>query len=156
MTIQQPNFHSQFIQLLHDLEAVVWEMDAQTWRFTYVSPRAEKMFGYPLQRWYQEPTFWQDQLLHPDDRAWCVNYCTVASRECDDHAFLYRAITASGRTIWIKDVVHVIPDAEGKAAKMRGVMLDVTDELRESNHLRSSALDYDAPELEDLRAVLVA
>lgn len=148
--------HRQFVDLLHDLDAVVWEMNAQTWRFTHVSPRAERMFGYPVARWLEEPTFWQDVLLHPGDREWCVSFCSVASAECRNHAFLYRARHADGRVIWIKDVVRVIPGADGRPATMRGVMLDVTDEQAESGHLRSAAIDYDAPELEALRAVLAA
>jgi PAS domain S-box-containing protein len=148
--------HRRFIELLHGLDAVVWEMDAQTWRFTHVSARAERMFGYPVDRWLEEPTFWQDQLLHQEDRAWCVSYCSLASGECRNHAFLYRARTADGRTVWIKDIVRVIPDGEGRPATMRGIMLDVTDDIEEGRHLRSAAIDYDAPELEELRAVLAA
>ena len=63
--------HRQFVQLLQDLNAVVWEMDAQTWRFTFVSERAERIFGYTLQEWYDDPTFWQERLLHPEDRECC-------------------------------------------------------------------------------------
>lgn len=148
--------HRRFIELLHDLNAVVWEMDARTWRFTHVSARAEQMFGFPVRRWLEEPTFWQDELLHPDDRDWCVGYCSIASQECRNHAFLYRARTADGRTIWVKDIVRVIPDGDGRPASMRGIMLDVTDEVAEGRHLRSAAIDYDAPELEAMRAVLAA
>ena len=64
---------------------------------------AEKVFGYPVSRWLEEPTFWQDVLLHPDDREWCVHYCTVASGDCRNHAFIYRAVTASRDILWIKD-----------------------------------------------------
>ena len=155
MTVQR-NPHKQFVEILQDLNAVVWEMDAQTWRFTFVSERAERDFGYPLKDWYEDPTFWQDRLVHPDDRDWCLKFCSTASGACQDHAFLYRAVKADGSIVWINDVVHVVPDNSGRAFRMRGVMLDVTDEVSESAFIHSSALDYDSPELEDLRAVLVA
>jgi len=148
--------HERFIQILHDVNAVVWEMDARTWRFTYVSPRAERTFGYPLARWYEEPTFWQDTLVHPDDREWCVRFCTHASGECRNHAFLYRARTGDGSVIWIKDVVRVLADEAGRAATMRGVMVDATDEAAERRYVHGAALDYDAPELAELRAALAA
>lgn len=146
----------QFIQTLHELGAVLWEMDARTWRFTFVSERAERVFGYPIQRWYEEPTFWQDQLLHPEDREWCVSYCSLASQQCRDHAFLYRARTADGRVIWLKDIVRVIPDETGAAARMRGVMVDVTEELGAGVPPRGAELDFDAPDLDGLRAILAA
>ena len=150
------NTHRRFVDLLHDLDAVVWEMDARTWRFTYVSPRAERIFGYPVQQWLDEPTFWQDTLLHPDDREWCVNYCSIASSECRNHAFLYRARTMDGRILWIKDVVRVVPDEGGQASRMRGVMLDVTNERLEAAYVHGAAINYDAAELEELRAILAA
>ena len=148
--------HERFLAILHDVPAVVWEMDARTWRFTFVSPRAERLFGYPISRWYEEPTFWQDTLLHPDDREWCVHFCTRATGECRNHAFLYRARTADGSVLWVKDVVRVLPDGAGAASVMRGVMVDATDEAAESRYLHGGALDYDAPELAELRAALAA
>lgn len=148
--------HRRFVDLLHETGGVLWEMDAETWRFTFVSERAERLFGYPVQRWYDEPSFWQDQLLHPEDREWCLSYCSVASGQCRNHAFLYRARAADGAEMWIKDVVRVIPDETGKASVMRGVMVDATLEMAEDAGVGSVELDYDAPELEGLRAILAA
>jgi len=85
-----------------------------------------------------------------------VSYCSLASDECRNHAFVYRARTADGRTVWIKDIVRVIPDGDGRPATMRGIMLDVTDDIEDGRCLRSAAIDYDAPELEELRAALAA
>jgi PAS domain-containing protein len=113
--------HPRFIELLGDLDVIVWEMDAATWKFTYVSERAERISGYPLTRRYEEPTFWQDIFLHPDGSSWCVHFCSTATRECRNHAFLYRARKAEGSVIWKKDLVRVLPDADGMAKLMRGV-----------------------------------
>ena len=151
-----PGLHRQFVEALHETGGVLWEMDARTWRFTFVSERAERMFGYPVERWMQEPTFWQDQLLHPEDRDWCVNYCSVASGQCRNHAFLYRARLADGRVLWIKDVVRVIPDATGAPSVMRGIMVDATEEIGSTSPRHGLELDYDAPELEELREILAA
>jgi len=148
--------HERFVEVLHDVNTVVWEMDARSWRFTFVSPRAERVFGYPLASWYDEPTFWQDRLLHPDDREWCVHFCTRATGECRNHAFLYRARKADGSIVWVKDVVRVLQDETGAASVMRGVMVDVSDEAAESRYIHGTAIDYDAPELADLRAALAA
>ena len=156
LPVRTDQVQRQFVETLHEVNAIVWEMDAVSWRFTYVSPRAERVFGYPLQRWYDEPTFWQDVLLHPEDREWCVFFCTRATGECRNHAFLYRARAADGRIVWVKDVVRVLPDEKGAASLMRGVMVDATDEAAERRHIHGGALDYDAPELADLRSVLAA
>src|SRR2546422_90666 len=53
--------------LAQDLTAIVWEVDAATWRTIYVGHAAEKILGYPVERWYTEGDFWLSHL-HPDDR----------------------------------------------------------------------------------------
>ncbi|MCC2670424.1 MAG: diguanylate cyclase/phosphodiesterase with sensor(s), partial [Armatimonadetes bacterium] len=114
-----------YARLLNDVDAIVWEAEADTWRFTFVSGRAEALLGYPVARWLHEPGFWSS-LLHPDDRERAVRYCTEWTAAGEDHEFEYRAITASGRTVWLRDLVRVIPAEDGRPAQLRGVMLDIT------------------------------
>src|SRR5512142_2148938 len=56
-----------FRDLVENLNAIVWEADPRTGQFTFVSRRAEKMLGYPIREWLQDPDFW-NKLVHPDDR----------------------------------------------------------------------------------------
>ena len=37
--------------LIESIDGIVWEADAETFAFTYVSPQAERILGYPLARW---------------------------------------------------------------------------------------------------------
>ena len=144
-----------FVEELQDVDPVVWEMDARTWTFTYVSERAERIFGYPLERW-TEPGFWQEVLVDPRDRDWCTGFCLTATNESRNHAFMYRARTAEGATLWLKDVVRVIADEAGIPTVLRGVMQDVTRSYADSAAAERGELDYHAPELEPLRRMLVA
>lgn len=147
--------HQEFLKMLQDLDAVVWEMDAETWTFTYVSERAERMFGYALERW-TEPGFWQETLVDAEDRDWCTDYCLAATRENRNHAFIYRARTADGRALWLKDVVRVLSDEDGRPVLLRGVMVDVTGEVPESTPQRERELEYADPSLEPLRRIVAA
>lgn len=115
-----------FRTLIHSLQAVVWEADARTFRFTYVSPQAEALLGYPLAQWL-EPNFWVDHI-HPDDRAQAVAFCRETSERGEDHDFTYRMLRADGRTVWVRDIVTVIPDAQGRPERLRGLLLNVTSE----------------------------
>ena len=54
-------------RLLDAMPAIAWSASAQTFRFTYVNPAAEKLLGYPVSRWLEEPHFWAEHL-HPEDR----------------------------------------------------------------------------------------
>jgi PAS domain S-box-containing protein len=135
-----PAARRQFLDLIQDLDAIVWEMDARTWRFLFVSDRAEQLLGYPVSRWTDEPTFWQDTLLHPDDRGRAVDFCATATAELRDHELRYRARAADGRIAWLKDLVRVVPGEDGSAALLRGVMVDITAEV-ESDRSRDVMVD---------------
>ena len=144
-----------FVEALQDLDSVVWEMDTRTWTFTYVSERAERMFGYPLERW-TESGFWQDVLVDDEDRDWCTAFCSTATKAKRNHAFLYRARTADGRQLWLKDIVRVVADEDGEPVLLRGVMVDVTREHPSDPLPEERVLDYDDPSLEPLRRILAA
>ena len=111
--------------LLDDLDAIVWEADPRTIQFSFVSQKAERLLGYPVARWLADPDFWVN-LIHPDDREWVVSTCAAAVQAVKDHTFDYRVVAADGRTVWIRDVVHVTGDARGNVSRLTGVMLDIT------------------------------
>src|SRR3972149_5149433 len=61
-------------ELVDSVDGIVWECDALTWRFSFVSEQAERLLGYPVSRWLEEPTFWQEHI-HPEDREWVISFC---------------------------------------------------------------------------------
>ena len=111
--------------LLDDLDAIVWEADPRTIQFSFVSQKAERLLGYPVERWLEDPDFWVN-LIHPEDREWVVATCAAAVLEVRDHTFDYRVMAADGRVVWVRDVVHVTGDAHGRVSRLTGVMLDIT------------------------------
>jgi diguanylate cyclase (GGDEF)-like protein/PAS domain S-box-containing protein len=116
--------HRRYTDLVGGLDAVVWEADPVTFTFGNVSAGAERLLGYPLDAW-AEPGFWAEHI-HDDDRDEAVARCTAAATDCQHHDFEYRMIAADGRVVWIHDAVQV--DAvSGTAARLRGVMMDVTE-----------------------------
>ncbi|MDY3562432.1 PAS domain S-box protein [Gemmata sp. JC673] len=114
-------------QLVASVGGIVWEVDPQTFRFTFVSEWAERLLGYPVAQW-SEPDFWV-RHLHPDDRDWATAFCLVATREHRSHDFEYRILAADGRVVWVRDLVTVVVEG-GVVASLRGVMVDVTAQKR--------------------------
>jgi PAS domain S-box-containing protein len=114
----------QYERLVHSIDGIVWEADAQSFRFTFVSSKAERLLGYPVARWRDDVAFWRDHI-HPDDRDRTVALCVEATRQLRDHEFDYRMIAADGRSVWLHDVVTVVVE-DGRAVKLRGVMVDIT------------------------------
>jgi PAS domain S-box-containing protein len=114
-----------FHDILQGLHAIVWEADAQTWQFTFVSERAAEILGYPVEHWLTQPDFWVSHI-HPEDREHSIAYCRQSTSQGLDHEFEYRALAADGRIVWLQDIVHVVRDAEGDVRQLRGVMVDIT------------------------------
>lgn len=142
--------------LMHTVDGIVWEADAATFRFTVVSRQAERLLGYPVEQWINEPNFWVTHL-HPEDRDWAPAFCMEAVREKRNHQFEYRMLAAYGRAVWLRDYVTVVAE-EGRPVILRGVMVDITDrkqaERRQSAQLavsqvlaESDALGKAAPRL---------
>ncbi len=110
--------------LVESTSAILWRCDPADHRFTYVSPEAETILGYPVDRWLSEPTFWVDHI-HPEDREWARRYCAETTAELRQNSFDYRMIAADGRTVWLRDAVSVLAE-DGKPVSLVGVMVDIT------------------------------
>jgi two-component system cell cycle sensor histidine kinase/response regulator CckA len=121
-------------ELVESLDAIVWEADPSTWRFTYVSPRAESILGYPVEAWLTSPDFWVEHI-HPDDRERAVAECVAATEAGADHKLEYRMVHADGSVLEIADVVRVLLDEEGGPAVARGIMFDVTARKQDASLL---------------------
>ena len=126
--------------LLASIDGIVWEADAATFRFTFVSAQAERILGYPVAEWLGQPNFWRDRI-HPDDADRTVAYCVKATREMRDHDFEYRAVAADGRVVWLRDIVSVVVE-QGVATKLRGVMVDITKRKRAEESRRQTEEKY--------------
>ncbi|MEX1047008.1 MAG: PAS domain S-box protein [Actinomycetota bacterium] len=142
------------MDLIQDLDAVVWEANPKTLRFSFVSKRAEDIFGFPLDRWLNEPGFFAGRI-HPSDRKRVVNDYRAAVREGDDHSFEYRVLAADGRIVWVRDRVRVSRDATGRPTSLRGVMVDATARKEAEEALRESEDRYRRLVEESPDAILV-
>ena len=130
------------LALIDDLDAIVWELDPRSSRFDFVSARAEDVLGYPAAQWIEEEDFWA-RHLHPDDRDAAVAARREAAARGVDHVSEYRMIAADGSIVWIRDHARVTVDAARRAARLRGVMVDVTNErcAQESLRIGEARLD---------------
>jgi PAS domain S-box-containing protein len=126
-----------FQDLVQGLDAIVWEADAASLRFSFVSQRAQTIFGFPTDRWLEQPS-WFSERIHPEDRAKVMTKCRAALMRGEDHELEYRALTASGEIVWLRDIVHVVPDAPGNAGQLRGLTVDLTELKHADEALRTS------------------
>jgi PAS domain S-box-containing protein len=123
----QRKSQQKYESLVESIDGIVWEVDASSFTFTFVSKEAERILGYPVEQWLNSPTFWKEHL-HPDDCDWAVEFCLDAVKKRADHRFEYRMIAADGHMVWLSDIVtiHVVDGS----VLLRGVMVDISERKR--------------------------
>ena len=129
-----------FRDLVNSIDGIVWEMEYPSFRFLFVSRQAEVMLGYPVQDWYQEPSFWENKT-HSEDLAQAKAYCQLMSEKHEDHDFEYRMVAADGRVLWIRDLVTVVVE-NNRPVRLLGVMIDVTAQKELLDELVRSEQNY--------------
>lgn len=122
-------------ELIDAIDGIVWETDAN-FRFTFVSKQAERILGYPIRQWMEDPGFWLEHL-HPEDRDWASAYCMKSAKECRAHEFEYRMVAANGTSVWLRDIVTVVSES-GVPRQLRGIMVDVTAQRRAREDLEQT------------------
>lgn len=125
--------------LVASTPGIVWEADAETFRFTFVSEAAVQLLGYPVEAWYAAG-FWPEHL-HPDDREQAIAFCAAETAAGRAHEFDYRMRAADGRVVWLRDVVRVRRGADGKTT-LTGVMVDITAMRQASELVQASEARY--------------
>ena len=122
--------------LINTIDGIVWECDAKTFSFKFISKKVKKILGYSAEEWLQSENFWVDHI-HPDDKKWTIEYCTLKVNENSNHDFEYRMIAKDGKVVWLRDIINVISD-NGQAISLRGIMIDVTATKESEKKLNDS------------------
>nr|WP_315480070.1 PAS domain S-box protein [uncultured Rhodoferax sp.] len=120
-------------------EIGVWDWDARRADQWFASPTYFTMLGYDPQEGLADRAQWMARL-HPDDRD-AVDACIQAVLAGSDLPYKYesRMLHADGSYRWISVVGRVLArDASGKASRLMGVRLDITERKRAEEALRQS------------------
>jgi PAS domain S-box-containing protein len=115
--------------LLQTVGAIIWQGEADTiantFRFDFVSRQAERLLGYPVKAWLEDPARWIEHM-HSKDRRRVLSSRSQALAARRDYEIEYRMIAQDGRTVWLREIVKVEP-AHDHHIKLRGITIDVTE-----------------------------
>lgn len=125
--------------LVENINAVVWESKLGTKTFSYISPRANELLGFPQKEWLKEG-FWQSRL-HDEDRARVISYERDKAPDVGSYQLEYRLVHRDGSTVWVQDMVEVVRE-DGRPEGLRGLMLNITDRKNSRIMLRESEKRY--------------
>lgn len=120
--------------LVESLSAIAWEAHLDDYTYTYVSPQAEALIGYPLADWLV-PGFWA-KIVHPDDLDRTQTFCNQEISAGRDHSIDYRVLTADGRTLWLRDIISLTHHNEKPV--LRGLMINISEAKHTEEALRLS------------------
>ncbi|QDC44929.1 GGDEF domain-containing protein [Methylophilus medardicus] len=129
-----PNDENIYKTLLESTQAIPWKIDWATKQFTYIGPQIESLLGWAPSTW-QTVDDWVSRI-HEEDRARILNFCVEQSLLGLDHEADYRALTADGNFVWIRDVVHVIRASNGEPEALVGFMFDISERKKTDEKLQ--------------------
>ena len=149
--IQASEARLQLAQSAANIGVFDWDIAAQkgVW-----SPELERIWGLPVGGFDGRTETWR-RLVHPDDLASAhagsqrsLNDPTTASE------FEYRIVRPDGVTRWIYAKAKTLCDLEGRAVRLVGVNLDITDRKEAQLRLEQFAQELEA-QVEDRTRDLV-
>lgn len=119
--------------LLESTRAIPWKIDWATMEFAYIGPQIEALLGWAPSSW-KTVQDWAARM-HPEDRDKVVEFCVAQSQAGTDHEADYRALTSAGEYVWLRDVVHVVRNAQGDVHALVGFMFDISERKKTEERL---------------------
>jgi PAS domain S-box-containing protein len=138
-------------QLVADLEGIRWQAHGDSWEVLQVSAAAAAKLGHPPER-LRQPGFWSS-LIHPEDREATQRRQQEALQRGGGYRTDYRLRTATGGTLWMRDLVQGSSDARTGQHRLCGTAVDISRQ-REAEQEREDLFRQLVEEQNLLRAVV--
>lgn len=146
--------------ILDSLNDIVWSISAVNFDTLYLNPAAERIYGYPRSRFFEDAGLWF-RMIHPEDRE-KVQQFAGAVRANGSQELEYRIMRADGEVRWLSDRARATYDPEGNPIRLDGVVSDITDRkqaeaaLQQANNELEHRVQQRTAELTTANAALQA
>lgn len=132
-----PSRLSSFVELQEALEGTgmgVWAWDVASDAVSW-SRATGPLFGRHPQF---QPSSYREylDLVHPDDRPSVQDAVSRAAENLEDYEFEHRVTHHDGEIRWLRARGHPIKGEDGKIVRVVGIVSDVTEQRRQSEHNR--------------------
>lgn len=121
-------FESKQIQGEGDSLGAIWDIDLVGQKVKRSGHKFYHLLGYNTEEYYEDYFFW-NKSVHPDDKAH-VNQVIEASLADNTRRYWeveYRFRKKDQTYIWVNDRGYILYDAQGKAIRIIGVIVDIDD-----------------------------
>lgn len=128
---------NQYKNLAESLEEVVYRADPKTLVAIYVNGAIEKVYGYTVEEWLNDPKLWED-TIHPEDKERIFAGMKEAIRKLESNIFEYRIIKKDRTICWVQDHFNIKKDQHGIETSINGIMYDITERKKAEEVLKKS------------------
>jgi len=128
-----------FRDLVDGLDAVVWEADTDSRRYSFVSQQAENLFLFPINQWRTSADFFNAQIFI-DDRERVLKAYLGSVEQGSGCELEYRRKCKNGSIIWVRDNLRLVT-VNAKEKQLRGVLVDITNKRHAEEALNEVNLE---------------
>ncbi|MEA3349650.1 MAG: PAS domain S-box protein, partial [Chloroflexota bacterium] len=122
--------------ILDNTRDVIWSLNWPDLDLNFITPSAEKIYGYSPEEFEQNPELWQE-VVHPEDRH--LNQKALEKiKEKGEVERIARIITKDGNVRWINDRSKMIYDENDEPIRCDGVTRDITERKNMGESLKKS------------------
>ncbi len=114
--------------LIDAIDGLALEITLPGLEIDYISPGAERLLGYRLPWWRDQPGFWH-QTIHEDDRGGAMNLILGCAEDGVERAIELRMMSAQGEPVWLRGRVQRITNG-GAGRRLRFLLINVTEARR--------------------------
>lgn len=134
---QRKQAEEQLKNIMDSLDVAIWSIDAKTETLLYRSPGTEKIYGYPAQAFFDDPTLFK-RIIHPEDVGRVEEMIDqMRTGETIEHE--YRIIQPGGRVRWVRERTLSTFDAYGNLYRFDGIAIDITEKKQSEEKMKFMA-----------------
>ena len=130
--------HSEAIlrQFADNVKEAFFLMELPEWRTLYISPTFEEIWGFPVERAYENPMVWFE-ALHPEDRP-TIERVLRANEAGESTVDRFRVVRPDGEVRHVRARVFPIFADDGSVHRLAGLAEDVTQQVADEKLFRES------------------
>lgn len=135
--------HEELSTLFRNIESAFFTVDLLEKRTVQMSPSCEKIYGYSVEDFLNNPALWFEVILEEDKHIVQRNYPLMQAGKSFSHT--HRIRTKDGSIRWVETKITPTLNGQGEAIRLDGVTSDITaqkeaEELSRQHEIRFQKL----------------
>jgi len=129
-------YYEQMKGIMENIDIVLMSLDMDNQRVLEISPACEKIYGYPVEAFMNDPMLWK-KMVHPDDMPVIIaGEARILSGNTSTDE--YRIIRPDSTIRWIEERMKPTLNKAGKLVRLEGFIADITERKLAEDRIRGS------------------